>query len=108
MKVTAPPVLALPKVYHVEVARSNLRLFCVCVRVHVYASGFLWKNKIELHSSPQSKCSKCPPLFRKHNQSLLSKFSNTDFIIFGVIPSQTFFILFIIWWSVHSRKQYFS
>jgi len=31
LQVTAPPALALPKMYHEE-ARSDLHLFCACVR----------------------------------------------------------------------------
>jgi len=104
LKVTAPSALALPKVYHVEVARSDLPLLCAraCVRacVRARASGkigeFFWKNKIELHSGLQIKCSKYPPLFRKHNRNLLSKFYNTDLSISRIIPSQILFILFIM------------
>jgi len=40
--------------------------------------------------------SKCSPLFRKHNLSLISKFSSTDLGISGFISSQTLFILFIM------------
>jgi len=78
---------------------------CVCVRVRVCArarvrarvpangkiGGFFGKNKIERHLGLGIKCSKCPPLFHKHNRSLLSKFSNTDFRISGVIPSNSLY-----------------
>jgi len=120
LKVTASPALAIQK------ASTRTRFFPVCVipftrcgevprpetcsfvPANGKIGGFFWKNKIELHSSLRIKCSKCSPLFRKHNRSLLSKFSNTDFSISGVIPSQILFILFfILIWSVHSHKQYF-
>jgi len=104
LKVTAPPALALSKVYHVEVTRSDLHLFCVCVCVCARAracmpasknkiGGFFWRNTILLHSDLRIKCSS---LFHKHNRSLFSKFSNTDLSISGVISSQTLFILFIM------------
>jgi len=89
---------------------------CACVRARARAcvpasgkiGGFFWKNKIELHLGLRIKCSKCPPLFRKPNRSLLSKFFNTYLGISGVSPSQTLFYSCLIRWSVHSRKQYFS
>jgi len=79
-----------------EVARSDLHLFCVyaCVRACVCVpvnegkiGGFFWKNTIELHSGLQIKCSKCSPLFRKYNRSLFLKFSNTDLSISEIILS---------------------
>jgi len=51
-------------------------------------------GRIELHSDLLIKCSKYPPSFCKHNRNLLSKFSNTDLSISGVIPSHKFSLFY--------------
>jgi len=83
---------------HNQIYISLCVCVCVCVRAHVCASqwisGFFWKNKIELHLGLWIKCSKCPPLFRKPNRSLLSKFFNTYLSISGVITNSILFIMF--------------
>jgi len=36
LQVIKTPALTLHKVYHVEIAQSDLHLFCACVRACVY------------------------------------------------------------------------
>jgi len=45
LKVIAPLGLALPKVYHAKVARSNLHLFCVYARARAHMCVSQWQNR---------------------------------------------------------------
>jgi len=117
LQVTKPPTL--PKVYHAEITRSNLPLFfvraCVhaCVRacVCVPASEDKIGGRIQLSFIQVFK----PNVQNVHHYSVnIIEVYFQSFLMISVSLELSLhkFTLFysscLIWWSVHSCKQYFS
>jgi len=113
LKVTAPLALALPKVYHVEIARSDLYLFCVCMCVCVCVcarqiDGFFWRIKLNFIQVFESNVQNV------HYSVNIIKVYFQNFLILISVSLELFlhklFLFFsscLIWWSVYSHKQYF-
>jgi len=110
-KFTAPPALALSKAYHVKIVRSDLHLVCVCVCVPVERS---------MDSSGRIKLSFIQ-VFKSNVQNVHHYSVNIievyfqNFLILISVSLELFlhkfslvYSSYLIWWSVHSCKQYFS